>query len=184
MHPENLPSHLGGHLYVTHLDIANLEYLKNKYNIKTMIDIGCGPGDMIREAKKLGIDAEGIDGDFTLDFSDIPVVLNDFTKCSFNFNKTFDLAWSVEFVEHVPKEYIDNYMSVFKEAKYVLMTHSPFNTEYHFNVEPSSYWVELFESYGFILLENETKYIRENSSMEREFIRDYGHFFLNPEKLG
>lgn len=180
---DTLPPHLGGHLDITHLDISNLKYLKDKYNIKTMIDIGCGPGGMIREAKNLGIEAEGIDGDFTLKFSDISVVINDFTKSSFKFNKTFDLAWSVEFVEHVAKEYIDNYMSVFKEATYVFMTHSPYTGPWHFNVEPSSYWIKLFEEHGFIFMPKETDFIRSNSSMERDFVRGYGHFFLNPAKL-
>ena len=43
---EKLPDHLGGHLNKTHTDRGTLLYLKNKYNIKSMIDIGCGPGAM------------------------------------------------------------------------------------------------------------------------------------------
>ena len=39
---EKLPDHLGGHLNKTHTDRGTLLYLKNKYNIKSMIDIGCG----------------------------------------------------------------------------------------------------------------------------------------------
>jgi SAM-dependent methyltransferase len=175
----NLPKHLGGHANITHLDVQNLKYLQDKYKIQTMVDIGCGPGGMIRKANSMGIASCGIDGDFTLDFTDISVVLNDFTKSSYKFETTFDLAWSVEFVEHVEEQYIPNFMSVFKQAKYVFMTYSPMECGYHYNVKDSPYWIKVFEDYGFTHDEEETKFIRNNSSMQRNFVRDCGHFFIN-----
>lgn len=182
-HPTELPRHLGGHAYITHLDESSFQYIVDKYQIKTMIDVGCGPGGMIRHALSKGIDAEGIDGDFTLDFSDLNVVLHDFTKGPYEYDKTFDLGWSVEFVEHVKPEFVDNYMKVFQKAKYVLMTHAHENNvnPYHFNLKPSSYWIDLFESYGFEFCKEETDHIRGISSMKRDFIRHYGHFFINKE---
>jgi SAM-dependent methyltransferase len=174
-----LPKHLGGHSNRTHLDLNNLIYLKEKFNIQTMVDIGCGPGGMIREANSRGITACGIDGDFTLNFNGIDVVLNDFTKSPYKFGKNFDLAWSVEFVEHVSEEYIPNYMPIFQEAKYVFMTFSPFENFFHYNVKDSAYWIQVFEQYGFIHDQEETSFIRKNSSMQRDFVRTCGHFFKN-----
>ena len=69
MNTTELPDHLGGHLNKVHTDRATLMYLKEKYQIKTMIDVGCGPGDMTEIAAGRGIDAMGIDGDFTLSLS-------------------------------------------------------------------------------------------------------------------
>ena len=39
-----LPKHLGGHLNKTHVDRGSLEILKRRFDIKSMLDIGCGPG--------------------------------------------------------------------------------------------------------------------------------------------
>lgn len=180
-HPDNLPHHLGGHGYITHLDESSFQYIIDKYKVKTMIDVGCGPGGMIRHAKRLGVSAKGIDGDFTLDFGELDVVIQDFTKGSHAYQESFDLAWSVEFVEHVPEEFVSNYMPIFQKAKYVLMTHAPEDAynKYHFNLKPSTYWIELFEENGFKFLQKETKHIRSISSMSRNFIRSYGHFFIN-----
>lgn len=178
-----LPKHLGGHSNRTHLDIANLEYLKKKFNIQTLVDVGCGPGGMIREASSRGIKACGIDGDFTLNFNDIDVVLNDFTKSSYKFGRSFDLAWSVEFVEHVPEKFLPNFMPIFQEAKYVFMTFSPFKNFFHYNVKDSEYWIKVFEEYGFTHDEEETTFIRKNSSMQRDFVRTCGHFFKNNEYI-
>ena len=177
----DLPKHLGGHANRTHLDIQNLKYLQDKYKIHTMVDIGCGPGGMIREANSMGIQSCGIDGDFTLDFTDISVVLNDFTESSYKFEETFDLAWSVEFVEHVEEQYIPNFMPVLKQAKYVFMTYSPLKNFFHYNVKDSAYWIKVFEDYGFKHDEEETRFIRNNSSMKRNFVRYCGHFFINGE---
>ena len=61
----DLPEHLGGHLNKVHTDRGSLLYLKDKYNIQTMLDVGCGPGHMVQIANDRGIRAWGIDGDFT-----------------------------------------------------------------------------------------------------------------------
>ena len=80
----SLPEHLGGHMNMVHTDRATLLYLQEKYNINSMVDVGCGPGDMVMIAKDRGINAMGIDGDFTLQdmwkARELPIVLHDFTK--------------------------------------------------------------------------------------------------------
>ena len=57
------PPHLGGHLNKTHIDEGALDYLIKKFEIQSMLDIGCGPGGMIGVARAKGLDAWGIDGD-------------------------------------------------------------------------------------------------------------------------
>ena len=61
-----LADHLGGHMNKVHTDRSTLTYLTKKYNIKSMIDVGCGPGDMVMIALDKGINSIGIDGDYTL----------------------------------------------------------------------------------------------------------------------
>ena len=51
---QELPDHLGGHLNKTHTDRATLLYLIQNFDIKSFIDVGCGPGDMVYLANDLG----------------------------------------------------------------------------------------------------------------------------------
>ena len=73
-----LPNHLGGHQNVTNIDTKILPYLVNKYGIKTMVDIGCGPGGMKNIAKTLDISWTGVDGDFTLKDKE-NIIIHDFS---------------------------------------------------------------------------------------------------------
>ncbi len=48
-------SHLGGSGKQTHIDLGLLSFLKNNVAEESFLDIGCGPGGMVLEAKKTGI---------------------------------------------------------------------------------------------------------------------------------
>jgi len=50
---KELPKHLGGHQNKTHLDVGTLEFFKSTFNIKSMLDIGCGPGGMVNLAQEM-----------------------------------------------------------------------------------------------------------------------------------
>jgi trans-aconitate methyltransferase len=183
MNTAELPDHLGGHLNKTHTDRVTLLYLKDKYNIKSMVDVGCGPGDMTNIAKMRGIDAMGVDGDFTLvdewKRKGIDVVLHDFSTGAPEIDKEFDLAWSVEFLEHLYEEYIPNFMSVFEKANYVICTAAPpgYPGHHHVNCQPQEYWIEKFAEYGFEFDAEETAFIRANSAMQKPFMQATGMFF-------
>jgi len=184
MNTTQLPDHLGGHLNKVHTDRATLMYLKEKYQIKTMIDVGCGPGDMTEIASGRGIDAMGIDGDFTLSNTwrskQIKVKLHDFAAGEpEDLPAEFDLGWSVEFLEHVDEEYVPNFMSVFARCKYVVCTAAPpgHGGHHHVNEQPQQYWIDLFAKYGFEFDETETQYIRHHSAMRKPFMQATGMFF-------
>lgn len=173
--------HLGGHEGKTHMDLGILNYLKDNLSIKTMIDVGCGPGGMVEAARSIGIDSYGVDGDFRLE-REFPqkYFLHDFTKGKLDLENTFDFAYSCEFVEHVYEKYQDNYMSVFKRAKHVLLTFAPEGTpgHHHVNCKNESYWIEVFNRYGFKFDKKITDEIRNHSTMERDFIRNNGLYFV------
>lgn len=174
-----LPKHLGGHANITHIDESTLDYLISKFNIRSMCDIGCGPGGMVQLAKSKGLESIGIDGDFTINYTDIKVILHDFTSGPLTIKK-LDLAWSCEFLEHVEEQYMDNYFSVFKQCKLVCCTFSTsFGGHHHVNVRNQLYWDEKFKSYGFHKNIESTDYIRKNSSMKRNFMRNTGTIYFN-----
>ena len=66
MNTIKVPDHLGGHLNRTNTDEPLLIHVKNKFNIKSMLDIGCGPGGMREVANRNNIEWFGVDGDPTI----------------------------------------------------------------------------------------------------------------------
>ena len=170
--------YLAGHDDITHTDEGVLDYLISKYNIRTMLDIGCGPGGMLDVASSRGIHAIGIDGDYTLP-DRVDRVIFDFTKEKWEKSGKYDLAWSVEFVEHVEEKYKENFLGAFDKCKHIIMTGAPPGTpgNHHVNCQPAQYWIDELEKRGFKYNDEVTQEIRQASTMTRDFIRDNALFF-------
>ena len=109
-----LEAHLGGHQNKTHLDNGALDWLIKQCNAKSFLDIGCGPGGMVYEVIRLGLDARGVDGDFVTTRKKPELFeIHDFTKGKLeHINMNFDLIWCCEFIEHVEKQYEDNWINL------------------------------------------------------------------------
>lgn len=178
MKPTELPKHLGGHANTTHLDLGAILALKDLLKIKSVLDIGCGPGGMKKMCESIGLEWTGIDGDWTV--ANQETVVHDFTKGQVDLGKRFSLAWSVEFLEHVEEAYLENVFSAFSACDSAFVTHAPKGKtgHHHVNCQPKEYWVEKFQDYGFELEEDLTKYVRERSTMRREFVRNTGLAFI------
>lgn len=183
---KELPAHLGGHKNRTHLDIGVLNYMINKFDIRSFLDIGCGPGGMVNLAKELGLESLGIDGDFTVNRLGDNFIIHDYTQGPTSFEGNFDMAWSCEFVEHVEEKYILNYIKDFQRAKYVVMTYSEKPGHHHVNLKPSSYWIKIFQDAGFKYNDAITQEVRNASTMnvtgkfvgKKEFVKTNGLFFI------
>lgn len=170
--------HLGGHRNITHLDEGVLSYLKKKYDIKTMVDVGCGPGGMEEIAQKLNINWKGIDGDENI--KNYSIVICDFEKDTLDIDNV-DLIWSIEFLEHVWEKYMDNYMNIFKKGKYVFCTAAPPGKpgHHHVNCQTINYWIKKFDEYGFTYINEENNECKKMSTMRREFVKECSMFFIN-----
>lgn len=201
----SLPSHLGGHENETHIDEGALKYLIDKFGIKTMIDVGCGPGGMVAKAREMGLDAYGVDGDFEVerdpevakyitirDYSKRAVsVIEALANAPINDHESSpyanvewsgrDLAWSVEFLEHVDAEYIYNFMGTFRDCKYVICTHAlPGQPgHHHVNCREAPYWVDIFTAFGFEIDVETTNEVRNASTMAERYMRQQSLFFRN-----
>jgi hypothetical protein len=165
---------LGGHFFETHIDRGALGYMIQTLPIKTMVDVGCGPGGMVTVANEMGVHAIGIDGDPML----TPDTRHDFENGPLIIEPT-DLAWSVEFLEHMEEQYLDNVFSVFDKCKYVFCTHNPKMGPWHSNCRPNAYWIAEFGKRGFQYDPEVTKEIKDHSTMKREFVQETGTFFRN-----
>lgn len=183
-----LEEHLGGHNNKTHIDVGALHWLASTFNIKTFLDIGCGPGGMVQLANKTGLSGYGIDGDYTLErYDPNKFLIHDFTKGPAPLTSKYDIGWSVEFLEHVYEEYMPNYMQSFQQCKYAIVTYAPpgWSGHHHVNLQEEKYWIGKFKEYGFTYSENYTQQLRDNSTMNypkkprKAFVKNRGLFLIN-----
>jgi 2-polyprenyl-3-methyl-5-hydroxy-6-metoxy-1,4-benzoquinol methylase len=185
--------HLGGHFNTTHTDKGALRYMRDRLGCQTLVDVGCGPGGQVKLARRLGYTAIGIDGDKELSKNNFSVlddaVYHDYTigKLELTEYKSFDVAWCVEFLEHVEEKYIKNYMDTLSKCKYVICTAAEPDEKgwHHVNCKSKEYWLEKFNGYGFDFDPDLTHELRTNSTMNirmkkrKQFIKRRGWLFVN-----
>ena len=174
------PEHLGGHLNRTNTDEPLLRYVKERFKVETMLDIGCGPGGMKEVANGMGIDWYGVDGDTTVIQNTDYSLVNDFTLGEAKIEKTFDLIWCTEFLEHVEEKYVPNYMPLFEKGKMAVVTAAPpgWPGHHHVNCREESYWVDVFKNYGLRYNEELTNEFKSLSQMRKNFFKRAGMVFL------
>lgn len=141
-------------------------YLLTKFEIKSVLDIGCGFGHCLKWFSENGLcSIKGIEGwDEAVNKSLVPghIIQHDFTTGPAPIAQPFDLAWSAEFLEHVEEKYIPNFMPAFRLARFAVITHAEpgqagFN---HVNCQTTDFWVERFAQYGFAHDAGETALLR------------------------
>ena len=164
-----LDDHLGGHNNVANLDLGALSALHKVLNPKSFLDVGCGLGGMVEVAEKeYGMEALGIDGDHTIDrYDNSKFIIHDFTKGPVPLEKTYDIGWSCEFVEHVYEEYIPNYVQAFQKCKVLAMTYAPpgWTGHHHVNLQEEQYWINKLAEYNLIYNVEYTQQLRKHSTM-------------------
>ena len=164
--------HLGGHGNTTHVDAGALDYLVETFVVRTMLDLGCATGGMVKLARSRGVFAVGVDGDPNLDPQ--PEFTWDFSKGPMGTEELggFDLVWCIEFVEHVEQRFMSNYLSAMRESRVVMLTHAPPGTpgQHHVNCQLAEYWVDVFKSVNFMLDHETTREVRRRSTMNRNFV--------------
>lgn len=173
-----LPSHLGGHGSLTHTDRGALSYFR-ELGCKSMLDVGCGPGDQVAEAISLGYRALGIDGDWTLQGPPY-LLVGDFTKGRISLPWKFDLVWSVEVAEHVAKRYEQNFLRTCLDnckGYFVLTASTNPWPRLHVNVRSREYWVGRMAQLGWRVRDDVLQPMLERSTMKREFLRTTGMVF-------
>jgi len=162
--------HLGGHCGITHLDQGAIDWAIDEFDVKSMLDVGCGPGGMVQLGVRSGLKTHGIDGDAKIAaswFNKSMFTLHDFQDGPPPITEKYDLCWSVEFVEHVYEEYMDNYVAAFQQCKVLFMTHAvPGQGGYHHvNEQPEEYWLDKISNYGFKFSREYTNKLREVTTM-------------------
>lgn len=150
------------------------QYLKVQYDVKSVVDVGCGFGFHTYYFKNiLDCDVLGVEGSSkVVEISLLPndIICHDYTTGPFVPKKCYDLCWCIEFVEHVDSSYIRNFMATFKKCRVLAMTHGlPGQAGYHHvNCQSPEYWIELLSDHGFRLNTSVTDRCRELAKIDCE----------------
>ena len=175
-HGMETAGHLGGYLAGGDPDTLYpdmWDWLVDTWEVKSVIDIGCGDGQALNHFAARGCAVVGVEG--------IPqpnplIVQHDYTTgpyvCA---GAAFDLAWSAEFVEHVDEEYVPNFMGTFKTARFAMITHAEPGQPgwHHVNCKPADYWKGVFAASGFEFDEGLTGMSRSAASANT---RTFNHY--------
>ena len=99
----------------------------SELGIKSLIDIGCGKGISTSYFLSYGCRVCCIEGSHdAVRKSFLPrdvIIEHDYTRGAYWPEDTFDAAWSVEFVEHVGRQFMKNYIPTLRRAALIFLTY-------------------------------------------------------------
>ena len=153
------------------------KHMIQEWGVQSFMDIGCGRGFSTTWFHFHGCDvicAEGSHDAFErslLPDKEHQVMVHDFSRGPWWPEKTYDVAWSVEFLEHVNVNYHYNYVTAFRKAAIICVTASKGGGWHHVEIHKNEWWIRKYESYGFRydaeLTEEARKVARENKKTYR-----------------
>ncbi|WP_312090332.1 methyltransferase domain-containing protein [Chryseobacterium sp.] len=166
--------------------------LKNIFSPKSVIDIGCGVGNFLREFVKNDIsDIRGVDGEWA-DLKEIENNIGQNNFVSFNLNnvynpnKKYDLAISLEVAEHIDKLYADNFVQTLVNCSdnIVFSAAIPLQGgQNHINEQWNEYWVEKFEKHGYKLVDFLKPYFWDNDNIFWWYKQNILFFTKTPDRF-
>jgi cyclopropane fatty-acyl-phospholipid synthase-like methyltransferase len=134
------------------------DFLIDNFEPKSLLDVGCGEGYLMKYFLDRLIDVHGIDG-LQENKNNSPVsirdriIVHDYTKGACNYRFTPDMVISCEFVEHVDLKYMENYILQFVMCKTLVMTHAlPHQDGYHHVAcQSDDYWIGIMKAFNMKL---------------------------------
>lgn len=156
---ETSEGHLGGHIIGRPAPgtwcPAVWDWLMTEHRIRSVLDVGCGPGYVMEYFHRAGCEVFGVDGspsgvrDHVLPRY---VLQHDFSTGAWGPARTFDLVWSSEFLEHVEERFLTNCLPAFQAATGLLVVTYAVPGQgghHHVNENSESYWAGRFEEAGY-----------------------------------
>ena len=165
------------HDEITHNSSAAEQVLPVLFSIfkpKSILDVGCGLGNWIEVAKKMGVEeVVGVDGSYVnrtlLKIDDKEFIEKNLTK-PFDLNTKFDLAICLEVAEHLPETSADTLIQSIVAHTDVVMFSAAIpgqGGQNHINEQWPTYWQELFQKYDYDMIDFFRPKIWNNTKIER-----------------
>ena len=140
---------------------ADIIHAFKQLPIKTVVDVGCGIGRLVRKLRESGFEASGFDGaDTAVDMADDPKILRgDLPDGPFD-GQQFDAATCIDVLEHLnPGTAMATVARLAKTCRYGVFSvphHpseicGPHKENLHLTVQDSTWWRKLFSTYGQVV---------------------------------
>lgn len=134
-----------------------IDIFKKYYNPHSVIDLGCGVGTWLKAWQEnganeiLGVDANQMPENMLyISRKNLHVV--DFENSSFNVDKKYDLAQSLECLEHISPQNEDKILSILYKASDLVLFSAAIPMQVgtnHINCHKLQYWVDKFKDKGY-----------------------------------
>jgi SAM-dependent methyltransferase len=123
---------------------------------RSVLDIGCGTGEAVKDFRSHGIEALGVEGSLSAiqRSSCREFIRQHDLRRPLHLDRRFDLVWCFEVAEHIHQLYVDIFVdSLVSHGPIVALSAAPPGQggEGHFNEQPQGYWIGKFSDRGFIL---------------------------------
>ena len=127
------------------------------FNPSSVIDFGCGTGDILAPFEDKGVQVRGVDGSrANKKYSKIKsenFIVYDLRK-KYDSGERYDLCFCLEVAEHIEEKYSDTLIDALTaSSETVIFTAAPPGQEgkNHVNLKPYEWWQEKFKDRGFLL---------------------------------
>ena len=153
-----------------HVCDFTLDYFNKKHGCHSLLDIGAGKGLNCAWATKYhGYQATGIEVDAECEKVHDDIRIHNFvTDGVCQFDRRFDLGWSVATSEHIDESGTDDYVKTLRACDWVVFTWCTpgYGGYHHVNEREQSYWIKKFTENGFQYDETISKLIRTRSVLK------------------
>ena len=178
-----------------HKDLSPFLMVPTLYEIfkpTSVIDIGCGIGNFLKEFKNNGvIDILGVDGSWA-DLIEINKNISESNFIEFNLDeefiptKKFDLAISLEVAEHIDANYSDNFVKTLCNCSDNVLFSAAVplqGGQNHLNEQWNHYWKLKFEKEGFTCIDFLKPYFWDNDEIFWWYKQNIVFFTKTPENF-
>eukprot|EP00585_Thalassiosira_rotula_P025857 CAMPEP_0196230986 /NCGR_PEP_ID=MMETSP0913-20130531/1984_1 /TAXON_ID=49265 /ORGANISM="Thalassiosira rotula, Strain GSO102" /LENGTH=397 /DNA_ID=CAMNT_0041511113 /DNA_START=45 /DNA_END=1238 /DNA_ORIENTATION=- len=181
-------AHLGGFTSFDPMGVSPTlwTHMISHLGVKTLLDLGCGRGistswfvlhgleyvvcaegshDAVTQSLLPGLKDDVTNKDIVKEYD---LVEHDFSRGPWWPERTVDVAWCIEFTEHVGRNYIHNYHTAFRKAALIFVSHSNWGGWHHVEVHDDEWWITKMASAGFVFSQSLTKEMRDKSQLDRQ----------------
>ncbi|KAL7530607.1 hypothetical protein ACHAXR_003590 [Thalassiosira sp. AJA248-18] len=168
--------HLGGFTEFDPLGVSPSlwKHMITILGIKSLLDVGCGKGISTSWFVTHGLEfVQCVEGSHdAVSQSIVPnskkhVVEHDFSRGPWWPDRTVDAVWAVEFTEHVGRNFQPNYLTAFRKAALVFVTHSMWGGWHHVEVHDDDWWRVRWEAAGFVYSQHLTSTARNIATKDQ-----------------